>query len=79
MSDGISRAGNARNNFLYGSQGRDSLDGGAGDDYLRGYLGNDVLTGGTGADRFVFERTFAANGTDRITDFEVDYDILDFS
>lgn len=79
MADGISRAGNARNNFLYGSQGRDSLDGGAGDDYLRGYEGNDVLTGGTGADRFVFERTFAANGTDRITDFEVGTDILDFS
>lgn len=76
---GISRAGNARNNFLYGSQGRDSLDGGAGDDYLRGYEGNDVLAGGTGADRFVFERTFAANGTDRITDFEVGTDILDFS
>ena len=32
MADGISRAGNARNNFLYGSQGRDSLDGGSGDD-----------------------------------------------
>lgn len=79
MADGISRAGNARNNFLYGSQGRDSLDGGAGDDYLRGYLGNDVLTGGTGADRYVFERTFAANGTDRITDFDVGTDILDFS
>lgn len=71
--------GNARNNFLYGSQGCDSLDGGAGDDYLRGYLGNDVLTGGTGADRYVFERTFAANGTDRITYFEVGTDILDFS
>lgn len=79
MADGISRAGNARNNFLYGSQGRDSLDGGAGDDYLRGHEGNDVLTGGTGADRFVFERTFAANGTDRITDFDVGTDILDFS
>ena len=76
---GISRAGNARNNFLYGSQGRDSLDGGAGDDYLRGYEGSDVLAGGTGADRFVFERTFAANGTDRITDFEVGTDILDCS
>lgn len=76
---GISRLGNARNNFLYGAQGEDTLDGGGGDDYLRGYLGNDVLTGGTGADRFVFERTFAANGTDRITDFEVGTDILDFS
>lgn len=76
---GISRTGNSRNNFLYGTQGFDTLDGGVGNDYLRGYGGDDTLTGGTGADRFVFERTFAANGTDRITDFEVGVDILDFS
>lgn len=77
--DGINRTGNARNNFLYGTQGYDTLDGGAGNDYLRGYAGNDLLTGGDGADRFVFERTFAANGTDTITDFEAGVDILDFS
>lgn len=76
---GIARTGNSRNNFLYGTQGRDSLDGGAGNDYLRGYEGNDLLTGGVGADRFVFERTWAANGTDRITDFEAGLDILDLS
>lgn len=75
----VIRTGNARNNFLYGTAERDTLDGGAGNDYLRGYQGDDLLTGGTGADRFVFERTFAANGTDLITDFEAGADILDFS
>lgn len=76
---GVSRTGNSRNNFLYGTQGLDTLDGGVGNDYLRGYAGDDVLTGGTGADRFVFERTFADNGTDRITDYIAGEDILDFS
>lgn len=76
---GLSRTGNARNNSLYGAAGVDTLDGGAGDDYLRGYQGDDILTGGTGADRFVLERTFAANGLDRITDFETGVDVLDFS
>lgn len=77
--NGLTRTGNSRNNSLYGAAGEDTLDGGAGNDYLRGYGGNDILTGGSGADRFVFERTQAANGTDRITDFETGVDVLDFS
>lgn len=77
--NGLFRTGNSRNNSLYGAAGNDSLDGGAGNDYLRGYAGNDILTGGSGADRFVLERTLAANGQDRITDFETGVDVLDFS
>ena len=72
--------GNARNNSLYGKSTADDLNAGDGDDYLRGGGGDDLLTGGRGADRFVFERTWAANGTDVITDFSADEgDILDFS
>ena len=78
-ANGLFRTGNSRNNSLYGAAGNDILDGGAGNDYLRGYAGNDILTGGTGADRFVLERTLAANGLDRITDFETGVDVLDFS
>lgn len=72
--------GDARNNSLYGKSSADDLNAGGGDDYLRGYAGDDLLTGGRGADRFVFERTWAANGTDVITDFSAaEGDILDFS
>lgn len=48
-------------------------------DTIRGKLGNDTLQGGAGADRFVFEATAKDNGTDRIKDFSVAADILDFS
>ena len=77
---GTSMVGNANNNTLYGTQGDDTLDGGAGNDYLRSYGGDDLLIGGTGTDRFVFERTWAANGTDTIMDYSFsDGDILDVS
>ncbi|MBP3979793.1 hypothetical protein J8G26_03470 [Acidovorax sp. JG5] len=72
--------GNARNNYLYGSSADESMNGGLGDDYLRGYGGDDFLTGGQGADRFVFERTQAANGIDTIEDYNYGQsDVLDLS
>lgn len=76
---GNSATGNARDNYLYGGDGDDTMDGGAGTDYLRGYQGDDRLWGGTGADRFVFERTQASNGVDTIQDFEFGVDIIDLS
>ena len=72
--------GNARNNYLYGTAAVDGMDGGLGDDYLRGYGGDDFLWGGAGADRFVFERTWAANGQDTILDYSFGQgDVLDLS
>lgn len=59
---------------LMGAAGNDSLNGGFGRDILMGGDGDDILTGGARADRFVF----AVNaGSDRITDFRNDVDILD--
>lgn len=46
---------------------------GAGDDLLRGGLGYDILTGDEGHDSFVIA---AAEGTDLITDFELEFDTL---
>lgn len=52
---------------LFGEAGNDQLYGGLGRDRLVGGNGNDRLTGGPGRDVFVFD---AADGTDRITDWE---------
>ena len=58
---------------LLGSSGDDALFGGKGDDFLNGGLGNDTLTGGMGADKFLLSTN---SGTDTITDFAVDQDLL---
>ena len=67
---------------LQGTQGRDVLTGSLGNDLLEGYkgrdvlqggLGDDILTGGSGEDTFVLE---ANAGTDTITDFTQNYDVL---
>jgi Ca2+-binding RTX toxin-like protein len=42
--------GNALDNEMIGSGGRDSLDGGDGNDSINGYLGSDTLYGGAGND-----------------------------
>ena len=42
--------GNTYNEYLYGSDGFDTMSGMAGDDYLQGYGGNDLLRGGRGED-----------------------------
>lgn len=60
---------------LFGGTDNDRLVGGDGDDLLRGSLGFDVLTGDGGSDSFVLA---AGEGTDIITDFEIDSDILIF-
>ncbi len=83
-SDNI--AGNAGNDHIYGGAGHDVLKGGLGNDWLDGGAdhdrldggaGDDTLTGGEGADDFRFSsKTF---GNDRITDFNVFRDDLDFT
>lgn len=81
-----------RSKNLYGKTSTEALQGGTGDDYIRGAGGADTLTGGLGSDRFIFERTLAANGVDVIKDYtfnaipaprtvgpQPDMDVLDFS
>jgi Ca2+-binding RTX toxin-like protein len=65
--------GNAAANVIVGNEGVN---------YIRGGGGADTLTGGSGGDRFVFAAgdTGSASGTrDRITDYAVGVDQLDFS
>jgi pimeloyl-ACP methyl ester carboxylesterase len=82
---------NSQDEFVYGTNLGDSLDGGLGDDDLFADAGNDVvmggrghdyLSGGEGADQFVFDinRSFvSAIGVDAIADFQpgIDKIVLD--
>ena len=71
--------GNGANNVLTGNGGNDKIKGGTGDDTIIGGTGNDILEGGAGSDHFVFAAAGAANGVDRISDFEHGIDWLVFS
>ncbi|MEM7365953.1 MAG: calcium-binding protein [Pseudomonadota bacterium] len=68
--------GNGNANTLTGLDGNDRLIGRAGDDELDGGLGNDYMLGGAGADVFVFD--IVDHGVDRIGDFEVGVDRIDY-
>jgi Ca2+-binding RTX toxin-like protein len=68
--------GNVLDNRIAGNAAANVLDGGSGNDTLIGGGGDDVLTGGVGRDTFVFSA--AGFGHDRITDFNVDQDYLNF-
>ncbi len=76
--------GEAGNDKLFGNAGADVLDGGTGVDTLNGGAGNDTLTGGAGADTFVYEAALLGGsavvsfGQDRITDFAVNVDKIQF-
>lgn len=63
--------------IIRGGHGDDHIGGGPFDDTLSGGPGADTLTGGGGADRFVFGGV--DTGADRITDFDLENDILDLS
>ncbi|MDB5660829.1 MAG: Alkaline phosphatase [Cypionkella sp.] len=65
--------GDAGNDALHGSEGNDWLKAGSGTDSLYGGAGNDTLTGGAGADQFVF---FLGSGTDKVTDFVDNLDLI---
>ncbi len=60
-----------------GRTGRDNLSGGDGDDEIVGGVGGDILTGGSGGDTFTYQ-SIRERG-DRLTDFNVDEDVLDMS
>lgn len=63
--------------IIRGGHGDDRLGGGSAADILSGGPGSDVLTGGGGVDRFVFGGL--DTGKDRITDFDLEHDIVDLS
>ncbi|NER83532.1 MAG: glycerophosphodiester phosphodiesterase, partial [Leptolyngbya sp. SIO1D8] len=70
--------GKGGNDALFGGEGDDAIWGDDGDDILRGGLGNDTLigddnSGGSGTDTFVLA---AGEGTDTITDFEINLDFI---
>ncbi len=68
--------GSAGDDTIFGMGRNDILDGGAGNDRLVDGRGRDVLTGGSGADIFEF---IEDGKRDKITDFELGIDRLDFS
>ena len=57
--------------------GRDNVTGGKGNDRIVGGSGADVLGGGEGRDTFVYNSI--RDSGDRITDFDINQDYLDFS
>ena len=63
--------------IIRGGFADDLLSGGAGPDTLSGGTGDDMLAGGGGGDRFLFGEV--DTGTDTITDFEIESDIIDLS
>lgn len=67
-----------QDSWLFGEQGDDTLIGGSGDDTLNGGQGRDVLTGGGGANIFVFDPVFQGQNIDKITDFDIDQDVIYF-
>ncbi|WP_374763750.1 calcium-binding protein [Yunchengibacter salinarum] len=72
-SDDDSLSGGDGDDDLFAGGGNDSVRGGAGDDSLFGGAGDDRLVGGTGSDNFFFADN---HGSDTITDFSFDDDVL---
>ncbi|NEO77733.1 endonuclease/exonuclease/phosphatase family protein [Moorena sp. SIO4G3] len=76
-NDNDSLDGGAGTDSLEGNNGDDTLIGGFGNDTLIGGSGEDLLTGGLGNDIFVYEGVMV--GTDIITDFNTNRDLIDLS
>ena len=68
--------GSAGDDTIFGMGRNDIIDGGAGNDRLVDGRGRDVLTGGSGADIFEF---IEDGKRDKITDFELGIDRIDFT
>jgi hypothetical protein len=69
------------NDTLRGEDGADRLFGGDGDDQLEGGAGGDTVSGGAGADVHLYASasdSSLATGTDLISDFNVNDDLLRF-
>ncbi len=67
--------GSEHDDTLTGNNGNNVLDGSGGDDILEGMAGNDTLEGDMGDDTFVIA---PGGGSDTITDFDADNDLLVF-
>lgn len=78
-NDALSALGG--NDTLLGGEGHDTLSAGDGSNSLVGGAGEDTLSGGTGVDRYVFEASAAANGTDTLNGFSAigTRDVLNFT
>lgn len=69
---GITLSGNALDNHIRGSNGRDWILAGAGNDILDGGSGRDLMLGGAGNDQYIVDdvndsvREFADQGTDTV-------------
>jgi len=70
--------GGSGDDVLLGNTTDNTLSGLAGNDTLDGKGGNDVLTGGIGLDIFRFSTSPGPANMDRITDFSVTDDTLQF-
>ncbi|WP_230531075.1 M10 family metallopeptidase C-terminal domain-containing protein [Microvirga roseola] len=68
--------GNARDNILLGTGGKNTLNGGSGNDKLYGKGGKDLVIGGSGKDKFVFDSKFSKSSMDTIKDFKSAHDDL---
>jgi Ca2+-binding RTX toxin-like protein len=69
--------GEAGDDFVSGGSKVDNIDGGTGNDFMKGGTGADQLTGGEGVDMFGFSRP--TEGTDTITDFNAEEDMIGVS
>lgn len=70
--------GTQNNDVLSGNNGVNRISSLGGDDLIRGRGGDDDLTSGTGNDTFRFDRAGEGNGVDRIRNFVVGSDRLEF-
>ncbi len=69
--------GSAFDDYVYGDNGANVIDGGAGNDILKGYAGNDQLIGNSGDDVFMFNTTLnATTNVDSIEGFNVSDDAI---
>ncbi|MGB3494050.1 MAG: DUF4347 domain-containing protein [Elainellaceae cyanobacterium] len=69
--------GGSGRDFLVGGFGRDTLSGGSQNDALLGEEGNDLLRGNSGRDQFIVQNV--NHGLDRVLDFEINTDFINFS
>jgi serralysin len=70
--------GSAHDDWFRGDKRDNELNGGEGNDFIRGGSGNDLLTGGAGEDTFFWRTKDLSSSLDRISDFSLDDDILEF-